>query len=216
MATFDQVAAVQNQLLRKALQGILLVAPYSTPALETISGVAGALTIPAGYVSLGKLSTDGAERTTDQEISALRGWGDNTDARRDVDSETYTMTVTAMETKKRVIELYESIDLTGVVPDTNGEITWDKPSTTITRDWRVLLLVKDVNKANGLDVYCGIHYPKANFSQNGSQTLQGGDSAMQSPLTATALIDDEAGTPVRTFWAGPGLAGLVDDMGFVA
>lgn len=216
MATFDQVAAIQNQLLRKALQGILLVAPYTTPALETISGTGGVLTIPPAYVSLGKLSTDGAERTTDQQISALRGWGDNADARRDVDSETYTLNVTAMETKKAVIELYESIDLTGVVPDTNGEVTWDKPSTTVTRDWRTLLLVKDVNKANGLDVYCGIHFPKANFSQNGSQTLQGGENAMQSPLTATALMDSGTGTPVRTFWSGPGFAGLADDMGFEA
>lgn len=213
---FEDVAGFKNQLIRKALRGAGFVAPYSTAALDTISATGGVLTIPTGYVSLGKLTSDGAERTTDQEISAIRGWGDTTDARRDIDSETNTITITPMETKKRVMELYENVDLTGVVPDTNGEISFDKPSTPISKDWRFLALAKDINKANGLEVYCGIHYPKANFSQNGSQTLQPGDTPMQYPLTVSALQDSAAGTAVRIFWAGPGLAGLVDDMGFTA
>lgn len=213
---FEDVAGFKDQLIRKALRGAGFVAPYSTAALETISGTGSALTIPSGYTSLGKLTSDGAERSIEQETSDLRGWGDSAPARRDIDSESNTVTITAMETKKRVIELYENVDLTGVVPDTNGEIAFDKPATPISKDWRFLCLAKDINKANGLEVYCGIHFPKANFSQNGSQTLQPGDNAMQYPLTVSALQDSAAGTAVRIFWAGPGLAGLVTDMGFVA
>lgn len=213
---FEDVAGFKDQLIRKALRGAGFVAPYATAALETISGPSGSLVIPTGYVSLGKLTTDGAERTTDQEISDIRGWGDSAPARRDIDSETDSMTITAMETKKRVIELSENLDLTGVVPDTNGEIAFDKPNTPVTRDWRWLALAKDINKANGLEVYCGIHYPKANFSRNGSQTFQPGDNPLAYPLSVNALQDAAAGTSVRIFWAGPGLAGLVTDMGFVA
>jgi hypothetical protein len=213
---FEDVAGFQDQLIRKALRGAGFVAPYATAALETISGTNAALVIPSGYVSLGKLTSDGAERSTEQEVSSLRGWGDSADARRDIDSETNSVNITAMETKKRVIELYENVDLTGLVPDTNGEISFDKPATPISRDWRFLCLAKDINKANGLEVYCGIHFPKTNFSQNGSQNLQPGDNALQYPLTANALHDPVAGTAVRIFWAGPGLAGLTTAMGFVA
>lgn len=213
---FEDVADFKDQLIRKALRGAGFVAPYSTAALDTISGVGGVLTIPPAYVSLGKLTSDGAERTTDQEISEIKGWGDGAAARRDIDSETDSMTITAMETKKKVIELSENIDLTGVVPDTNGEVAFDKPNTPVTRDWRWLALAKDINKANGLEVYCGIHYPKANFSRNGSQNLQPGDNPLAYPLSVNALQDAAAGTAVRIFWAGPGLAGLVADMGFVA
>jgi hypothetical protein len=213
---FEDVAGFQDQLIRKALRGAGFVAPYATAALETISGADSALVIPTGYVSLGKLTSDGAERSTEQEVSSLRGWGDSADARRDIDGETNSVNITAMETKKRVIELYENVDLTGLVPDANGEISFDKPATPISRDWRFLCLAKDINKANGLEVYCGIHFLKTNFSQNGSQNLQPGDNALQYPLTANALHDPAAGTAVRIFWAGPGLAGLTTAMGFVA
>ena len=213
---FEDVAGFKDQLIRKAQRGVGLVAPYSTAALETISGASGALVIPSGYVSLGKLTSDGAERSNEQEVSEIRGWGDSAPARRDIDTETESINITAMETKKRVIELRENVDLSGVVPDTNGEVSFDKPATPISRDWRFLCLAKDVNKANGLEVYCGIHYPKANFSQNGSQNLQPGDNALQYPMTVTALHDAAVGTHVRIFWGGPGLAGLITDMGFVA
>lgn len=213
---FEDVAGFKNQLIRKAQRGAGFVAPYSTAALATISGAGGLLTIPVGYVSLGKLTSDGAERSIEQEISTVKGWGDGAPAREDIDSESESMTITAMETKKRVIELYENVDLTGVEPDTNGEISFDKPNTPITRDWRFLALAKDINKANGLEVYCGIFYPKANFTQNGSQNLQPGDTPMQYPLKVSALQDSTAGTAVRIFWGGPGLAGLADDMGFEA
>lgn len=213
---FEDVAGFQDQLIRKALRGAGFAAPYSAPALETISGANGALVIPSTYKSLGKLSSDGAERSTEQEVSELRGWGDGAPARRDIDTETDSINITAMETKKQVIELRENVDLTGVVPDTNGEIAFDKPATPITRHWRFLALAKDINQANGLEVFCGIHYPKSNFSQNGSQNLQPGDNALQYPMTVSALQDAAAGTSVRIFWAGPGLAGLVDAMGFTA
>lgn len=213
---FEDVAGFQNQLIRKAQRGALLVAPYATAPLTTISGVGGVLTLPVDYVSLGKLTSDGAERTIEQNTSDLFGWGDSAPARRDIDSEVNSLNVTAMETKKRVLELYENVDLTNVQADAKFEVKFDKPTTPITRDWRTIALAKDINKSNGLEVYCGIHFTKANFTQNGSQQLQPGDNPMAYPLTVTALEDDIAGTSVRIFWAGPGMEGLIAGMGFGA
>lgn len=216
MAIAD-VADFKEQLIRKAQVGVLLVADYATAALTTISGTGGALTIPNGYESLGKLSTDGSEKNNEREISDIFGWGDITGpSRRDVDRETSTLNITAIETRRRVLELTEGVDLSSVEPNANGEITWDKPLEPVLRDYRALLLVKDINKQNGLELYYGIHYPRATFSVNGGQQLQPGENPLSYPMTVTAQPDAAAGTAVSTFWAGPGLAGLVEDMGFAS
>lgn len=215
--TFSDVADLKDQLIRKALQGVLLVAPYSSAALTTISTTGGALSIDTDYKSIGKLSTDGSERSNEQEISDIFGWGDTSaPARRDVDRETTTLNVTAIETRRRVLELYDGVDLSTVVASANHEVKYDKPLVPVIRDWRTLLLAKDINKANGLDVYIGLHFPRANFTVNGGQTLQPGDNPLSYPMTVTAMADALAGTGVRTFLAGPGMAGLKADMGFAS
>lgn len=215
--SFTDVADFRDQLIRKALQGALLVAPYSADALDTISGAGGVLTIDPDYKSVGKLSTDGSERSNEQEISDIFGWGDTSaPARRDVDRETSTLNVTAIETRKNVLELYDGVDLTSVVASTDHEVKYDKPLVPVIKDYRTLLLAKDINKENGLEVYIGVHFPKANFTVNGSQTMQAGDNPINYPMTVTAMADAIAGTAVRTFLAGPGMAGLKTAMGFTA
>lgn len=212
--SFADVAGFKDQLIRKALQGTMLVADYSDAALTTISGASAALTIPPAYVSMGKLNKDGATYTPEQEINKILGWGDSSPSRQDVESENITIEITAIETKKRVLEVFNGVDLSAVVPDTHGEIAFDRPLVPNILDYRVLLLAKDVNKANGLEIYYGLHFPRANFTVNGGQQLQAGENALEYPMTVTALSDSAVGTAVRTFLAGPGLAGLVDDMDF--
>lgn len=212
---FSDVTDFNDQLIRKALQGILLVADYATDALTTISTTGGELSIPAGYVSLGKMSADGADRQLSQDIADILGWGDSAPARRDVDKEGHELTVTAIETKKKVLELWNGVDLSSVVADANDEVTFDRPLNPTLTDYRTLLLTKDVNKSNGLEVYFGIHFPRANFTVNGNQSLQAtGAKALDYSMKVTALSDSTAGTAVRTFWAGPGMAGLKTPMGF--
>lgn len=213
---FADVAGFKNQLIRKALQGTMLVADYSEAALTTISAASAVLTIPPAYVSIGKLTKDGATYTPEQEISKILGWGDSSPSRQDVESEDITIEISAIETKKRVLEIFNGVDLSAEVPDTNGEIAFDRPLVPTIRDYRVLLLSKDINKANGLEIYYGLHFPRANFTVNGGQQLQPGENALEYPMTVTALSDSTVGTAVRTFLAGPGLAGLVDDMDFGA
>lgn len=215
--SFDSVADFKNQLIRKALVGTLLVAPYSEDALNTISGATTPypLTIPPEYESVGKLSKDGAETKNEAEISDIMGWGDYTGpSRRDVEKDTSSLEVTAIETKSRVLSLFDGVDLSGVTAGTNNEIKWDRPALPALLDWRVLLLIKDINKANGLEVYFGIHYPRANFTVNGGQKMAPGEDPINYPMTVTALFDDVEGTAVRKFIAGPGVAGLKTDMGF--
>jgi len=216
MATFDSVANFQNALLRKALVGAVLVADYSVDALADIAGVGGVLTITAGYESLGKLSSDGVTVSASQDTSEIRGWGDLTSPSRiDVTGGSSSMTLTALETKMAVWDAFNGVDLSAVSANTNGTITFDKPAVPVLRDKRVLFLARDINKATGLDVYYGVHYPKANLSQNGDQTFANNDTTINYPLTINALVDDTEGTSTRLFLGGPGVdADMLAAMGF--
>jgi len=217
MSTFAEVAAFRSNLIRKALGGALLVADYSTSALADICAAGGVLTIPAGYVSLGRLTQDGLASANEVERSEIKGWGDNFPARVDITSESASLTCTAMETKAAVWDAFYNVDTSALASDpTTGTVTFDKPLLPSVRDKRVLALGRDVNKENGLDVYLGIHFPRANLSQNGEQNWANNDAGVNYPLTINAQSDDDEGTAVRLFWGGPGLAGLLADMDVTA
>lgn len=216
MATFNELAAFKSLLLRKSLVGAVLVADYSVAALTDICTSGGTLAALTGHKSLGKITTEGISLSNEVEKSEIRGWGDiSSPSRIDITSETGSMTFQAMETKANVIDAFYNVDQTNVKASaTTGSITFDKPVTPALRDKRVLALVRDINKSNGLDVYLGVYYPRANLSPNGEQTLANGDSALGYPLTVQPLVDDTLGTAQRLFWGGPGLAGLLADMGY--
>lgn len=216
MVTFNSVAAFQNTLIRKGLVGAVLVADYATAALTDIAGTGGALVALTGYDSLGKLSSDGVTVTSSQDTSEVRGWGDiSSPARIDVTGGSSSMTLTALETKRAVWDAFNGVDLTAVTVNANQTVTFDKPAVPVLRDKRVLFLARDTNKENGLDVYYGVHYPRANLSQNGDQSFAGGDATVSYPLTITALVDDVEGTAVRLFFGGPGAdTTLTTAMGF--
>lgn len=215
MATFNELVAFNSLLQRKWLTGALLVARPATAALTGITGAGGTLAALTGYNSVGKLAPSGVEMGSDIEKQEDRGWGDAYPSRIDVVSENATLKFTAMETKRLTMELFHNVNLSSVTASpTSGELTFDKPLVPELQDWRVLALFRDINKSNGLDIYFGVHYPRANISQNGSQTAAMEEGGFTYPATAQALPDDDEGTAQRIFMGGPGLAGVLADMGF--
>lgn len=215
MATFDEISLFKAALQRKGLAGAVLKAPMTTAALTTIHGAGGALTALTGYETIGKLTADGITRSGDVEVAGQRGWGDFEDSRRDVTGRSLSLSFAGMETNRAVLELFDNTDLSTVEASaTTGELTWDAPNVPVLRDWRILVLVRDVNKANGLPIYHGLHLPRATVRGNGDQNLNNDDSGINYPLIAEAQADDTEGTPMRTFWGGAGLAGILADMGF--
>src|SRR5699024_5845773 len=109
------------------------------------------------------------------------------------------------------------VDLDGVTPDAiTGTIKYDKPPLPAVVDRRVIAVFLDRNKSNGLEIYWAIGFPRANVTRNGEQELQKEEGGLSWPLTATGLLDGDAGTATSLFWGGPGLADLVEPMGFDA
>lgn len=216
MATFTSIANFNALLQRKGLAGVILVAPYATAALTDICTTGGALTTLTGYVSLGKLTADGISFPNEVDVSEQRGWGDiSGPSRVDVNAENSSLSFQPMESKKEVFDAFYNVDQTSVTANANGTVTFDKSAVPALRDVRVLALLRDINKSTGLDVYYGIHFPRANITQNGDQTLDNGDNGVSYPLSARALVDPVVGTAVRIFWGGPGLTGtLKSGMGY--
>lgn len=213
---FNELAAFKSNLIRKALNGVVLVAPYSAAALTDICTSGGALAALTGHESMGKLTTDGLVFSGDETISDVTGWGDYTGpSRRDLTNTTSSFSFTPMESKVSVWESYFNVALDSAATDVStGTLTYDLPSVPTLTDRRVLALAQDVNKETGADIYIGVYYPRANISKNGDQTMAPGDTPIQYPMTATSLLDDAEGTGVRLFWGGPGFTGdILTDMG---
>lgn len=220
--TFKTVADFKDNLIRKGLVGVVLIADYSTAALTAITEATGTdpdvtigLADLTGYETLGRITGDGitfSDSVTQQNIS---GWGSAYPLRIDAESEELSLSWQSLETRKATLDAFYNVDLSDVTPDSStGEVTVDKPAVPAIRDKRVLALWRDINKATGNDIYQAILFPRANTLQNGDQTIANSDSGLVYPLKSTALIDSTEDTGCRLFWGGTGFKELSSDMGF--
>src|SRR5699024_1926514 len=173
MASFKSAAGFQDVLQRKALNGFVLVAPYSEDWIDDICIEGGELDFPETYERTGKITSDGVTFGGDVEKQEDRHWGDIGPSRIDIESEDVTLEWTAAETNRVVMELSHGVDLDGVTPDAiTGTIKYDKPPLPAVVDRRVIAVFLDRNKSNGLEIYWAIGFPRANVTRNGEQELQ--------------------------------------------
>ncbi len=222
MPAFNDVVDYNDTLVRKALGTILAVAPYSTAAitslLDTTTGLLKAL--PTGYVQLGRVSEDGITWPRETEVSEIFGLGSANPARSDIRRSVKRISFTVLESRKKVMELSQGVDLSGEtttkVPATTGnpEVTWDEPELPVYDYIRLIAIGRDTTGTG--DVYIGRHLLRAKVTEVGEETWSDQDQAMSTPLTLTAYHDETAGTAVRHFRAGPGYTEIVQNEGFPA
>lgn len=217
MATFEDTVSRNADLVRKPLQGSVLLGKYPTaPLISTLSAVSGGITIPAGYDSVGWISEDGLTFANDTEVSDVRGWGASSFLRRDIQSQDKTIQFACLETKRLTIELASGLDLSGAVMSaagaTAGEVSWDHPDRPPTRYWRVLAIGVD-GDGDGR-YYMARFFPRASVSEMDDETWSDGDDPLMRNVTLSALIDNEAGYVGREFLFGPGALAAAEDMGW--
>jgi hypothetical protein len=218
--TFLSTAGFQSLLIRKPLQGVVLVAPYSATALTAITTGAGganaldSTTIGTAHKTLGKITTDGVNFGVGVNKQLTRGYGDAYPARIDVESQDVTLSWSALETNLQTIDAWSGVTQSaGGLGATTKELTVSVPTLPVIRDKRVLALFRDTDNT-GLDVYIAVYLMRANIVQNGDVSFQFTDAALNYPLQAQALNDDVAGTPLRLFMGGPGWQSLYTAMGY--
>lgn len=205
----------QNELIRKARQGSVFVAPDTQAILATITTGAGAglVALPAGWKDLGWTSGDGAQFGRSVDNSDVTSWGSVEPTRRDVIRDVSTIQVTAQETKKETIEHYTgaTIPATNAALVTTGELVVTKPSQPAGKFYQMLVLAVDENSAG--EIYIGRLFPRVSVTDYGEQVYGEGDDPIGYNLTYTAYLNATAGFSERWFFGGPGWLDLLTEMG---
>lgn len=212
--TFNEVKAHNPANIRKALELAIFVKPYEADDEEitTLWTTAGGLTVPPGYVGVGRTTKDdGASWSRDQDSAEVESHGYAEPGRVDILKDVSGLAFTMQESKRQSMELYHGLDLSAVTTDADGNFFFDKASRPIQKKYRVLAIGKD---GDGPDaIYMARWLPRASITENGEQAWSEGDE-IQYPATFTAYTDEPVGTSFRELWGGPGLDHLA--MGFPA
>ena len=215
MPSWESLKKHQNQLIRKALEGSVFVAPFSSPGITTLTGSDRALlALPTGYEDVGFISDDGAEFGRDVDTSDVTSWGSVEPTRRDVTQDVTTLQFAAQETKKLTLGLYTGADMSAVTADgTSGEVVIEKPDRPRVTYYRVLTVGVDLSDAG--EIYVGRFIPRASVSDYDSQTFQSSDDdPILFSVTMTGYMDATLGFSERWHFGGPGWQALLADMGF--
>ena len=213
MVTFAEAKGHNARNIRKALELLVLVKPWEAddPEVLTVHDATG-LVIPAGYLPVGMTTkSDGATYSRDMSTSDVESHGYTEPVRKDITSDTNTLSLTMQESAMTAMGLYNGIDLSATTTDTDGNFYFDKASRPAQPYFRVLAVARD--GAGPESVYVARWLPRAQVTEMGEQTWSE-ESEITYPVTFTAYLDTEFGTSMREIWGGPGLDHAA--MGFTA
>lgn len=218
--TFQTLAARKSELIRRGLEGITLVAPYSAAAVTAMTtGATGALNTTAftGYKPLGWGSSAGVTFTPTVTKTNVSSWGSTDPTRSDTTSDITTMAVVAQETNLTTLATYLGVDLSATTTTaTTGELSIQQPARPATRYYRVLQITRDDDTNGAGDIYIGRFFPKAYVSDRAAQTHSDSDVPIEFGLTFTPVVDSVLGYAQAYLWGGPGWKAQVVNMGFPA
>ena len=218
MADYTSIAHRQATLIRKALQGSVFVAPYTSSAITSITtGASQDISpLPSGYVDVGMIDKRNAptwaNKVTTQEVMA---WGDVYSVRRDITKVDGSLKFTALETNKTTLQLYLGQDLsTAPLAPTTRELIINQASRPQPIPYRVLGITQDGTGTNA--IYVGRFYPRAFVTDIGDQKWDDDAEALVWDVTFTPQNDPVLGTPVVHFFGGPGWFAELSATGFNA
>ena len=207
MPNYEALRNKQTELIRKAVDGSVFIAPVTAPSIATLTEAAQApatgfvlKALPEGYDDLGWMTPDGAQFSRNVSSS-------------DITSDVTTLQVTAQETKLLTLGLATGADLAGLKTDpVTGELKIAKPSRPKSKTYRVLTLA--VDQGDFGEIYIARFLPRAKVTSFAEQAFNGGDQAIQWGVTFTGEEDSALGFSESYFFGGNGWQKLVEKMGF--
>ena len=168
-----------------------------------------------GWVDMGLIGSDDAPSwERDQETVDLMAIGFRDAVRSDVTSDVTNLTATFLETKRAVMETYDNIDMSGIVPDaTTGEIRWVRPQDSPLIERRYAVYGQD---GVGADRVWITKWLTAGVLDSVDSQTWGGEEFLTYPVTLKGNVDTDLGTSLITMMGGPGIKAHVEAMGFAA
>jgi len=217
MAALSALKQAQADLIRKPLDAAILIAPTtaSIPTAWTTGSSADLISLPTGFKGLGYATKDdGISFSRDISVEETTSYGSVTPTRRDMVSDTTTISFTCQETNLQTLQLYFGVDLSAATPTaTTGELAFSQPLQPSSSKYRLVTIGQD---GVGTDtVYIIRIFPAAQLSEVGEQSWSD-SSELSYPLTFTATPDNTAGYAARVVFAGAGWKSRLVAMGFPA
>ncbi|MFD9893326.1 hypothetical protein ACFWY9_28610 [Amycolatopsis sp. NPDC059027] len=211
--SFETAADRDSGNIRKALKGLVAVAPYETSSVvTTLVGTGGQITLPTGFKSVGWISSDGATESGDITTSEITGWGSATPLRIDVTEASATLQVSLLENSRLTRELYDSVDLSAKTVSTAGEVSYDIQAQPDVKYWRAIVI--SVDGTGPTRRYWATAYHKVNVTDRDDFVNANGDDPAARGVTLSASPDDVVGTLGTRFEFGPGFLARATDEGW--
>lgn len=214
------IANLQKKLTTRIQRMHLFMAPTTAPVPDAITGMSGTSTVELleldeadGWEDMGLIGSDDAPtwaRDTDTEDLLAIGFRDA--VRTDVTSDVTNLTCTFLERKRSVIEVYDNIDMSGIVPTAStGEIKWIRPQDAPLIERRFAAYGQD---GVGAERVWLVKILTAGVIDSVDDQQWGGDGFTTFPVTLKGQVDTELGTSLITYMGGPGVAANLEAMGF--
>ena len=170
--------ALDSDNVRVAVTGAVYVAPTTTTGPTT-----SASALDEDFVDLGYVSSDGITESIDRTTNQIRAWQNGSLVREVTSEGTYSVSLTFMETKEAVLEIYYG------TANVSGEFEIDPTST----GGRKSFVIDVVDGA----IVERIYIPAGEITALGERTLASGE-AVGYEVTVTAYAD--AGSTTVTKW----------------
>lgn len=225
MTVFADLQDKKNELIRKATDGSLFIAPGDALPITTLTTWVTAVTgppavpahvdlapLPVGWEDVGWVTSDGFGTSRDVTNSEINSFGSTAPTRTDVVSDKTTLTGTMQETKLLTIGLATGADLAAITSTVNsGEVHIKKPTRPRARTYRGLLVAVDENEAG--EIYIARYFPRLKVTNFSEQNFTSADEAIIWGVTYSAEEDSTYGAAEGWIFGGAGWKSLLTEMG---
>lgn len=209
---YSQLSDLQNlqrNLIRRALQGSVFIAPVSSPPPTSLTtGTPPQLNVlPDGYVDVGWIdASNGVSWDRKVTVDSATGWGSVQPVRSDINEDDETLKFTMLETKRETLQLYYGVDLSSTTGDSaTGEVSFAQALRPQSQYFRLLAVFADGFGTN--QIWVARFLPNAMVIDMDTAKWTNKDSSVTYGVTVQGFPDDTLGYAVSHYIGGPGWQG---------
>jgi hypothetical protein len=213
--TYEDMQDRREELIFKALEGSIFIAPMSAALPTALTGTAGALlSLPAGWEDIGWVDgSDGVNWSRKVDTSDTDSWGSPEPTRSDINKDEASLKFTMQQTNRVALETYYGLDLTNIQASaTNKEIQFAQPRRPATRYFRLFGIFVDGYGAD--EIYVGRLFTRSNVIDMDDSKWTTKDSVASYGVSVRANWSSSDSFAVKHFIGGPGWASKVENAGF--
>lgn len=201
----------RSDLLLAGRQLSVLIAPFTTPVLQTLEDpTTGALTIPDAFIPMGlHAKKTGGSLSNAQDINDIESHGRGTPTRQIPTKRTISLGFEPQETTRYNLEHYWGADWSAVAFSTHGGVVMSVPELPLNLHYRVILLGKDDYNTDPIYLYWIGN--KVNISKTDDQKIMDSE-VVTYPYTLNFQSEDTLDSPLLVGITGTGWDALRGDV----